>query len=154
MAEYAARSMKEKCYREVIKNTKERLNNYTNKLVTKYVPSILLTEKAKEYLEISLGISFSCEDFTIRVYSLEYPRLKTISIPRSECEKLRELKKKYDEACCQSMNFYKKCINTILEFRTVAQLGKAFPEAVQFLPKEEVATPDENIASLKQILKT
>lgn len=154
MAEYAARSMKEKCFRELITNTKERLNNYTNKLVTKYVPSILLTEKAKEYLETSSGISFSCDVYTLRVYTLDYPRLKTISIPRSEYEKIRELKKKYDEACCQSNSFYKKCINTILEFRTVAQLEKAFPEAVQYLPKEEVETPDENIASLKQILKT
>ena len=154
MAEYAARSMKEKCFRELINNSKERLNSYTNKLVTQYVPSILLTEKAKEYLEVSSGISFSCEDSTVRVFSLEYPKFKIITLPRSEYEKVRELKKKYDEACCQSMNFYKKCLNTILEFRTVSQLEKAFPEAVQFLPKEEVATPDENIASLKQILKT
>ena len=154
IAEYAANGMRDKAFGEALKNSKERLTNYAYKLITKYVPMVLLTDKAKEYLFITSMICFHCDDKIVYVTGLVIPKFKDITLPRSEFEKIVELKKKNDDVLFQSSNFYKKCLHTILELKTISRLKKEFPEAVEFLPKESVETQNENIAKLVQILKT
>lgn len=154
IAEYAANGMRDKAFGEAIKNSRERLTNYAYKLITKYVPMILFTDKAKEYLYITSMVCFRCDTKIVYVSGLVIPKLKDITLPRSEFEKIVELKKKYDDVLYQSSNFYNKCFQTILELKTFSRLKKEFPEAVEFLPKESVETPNENIAKLVQILKT
>lgn len=152
IAEYAANGMREKAFGELLKSSRERLTNYAYKLITKYVPMVLYTDKAKEYLYITSMVCFRCDTKVVYVSGLVIPKFKDITLPRSEFEKIVELKKESDDVLFRSSNFYKKCLNTILELKTVSRLKNEFPEAVEFLPKVSVETIDEDIAVLKQFL--
>ena len=77
--------------------------------------------------------------------------MKAINLPRSEFDRVMVLKKESDQNCAQAYQFYKKCIITLLSLKTVKRVQKEFPEAIEFLPTDSVATPDD-LENLKKLL--
>lgn len=154
MAQQAAQGMSAKVYNELIQQSRERLFNYTRKLIGKYIPKILLTDKAAEYLEVTKSIKFVCEPNAVLVSGLEsLPSFKAINIPRSEFDQVVKLKKELEQNSIKSYSFYRKCETTLLTLKTISRVKKEFPEAIQFLPKDSVETPDKNIEYVKKLLE-
>ncbi len=166
MANDAAEKISVKAFESKINEAKAKVNAQVELLVKKYIPAPVIA-CAKEYskylytykrAEITTltdnGSYTSRASYIYGELSFELPNsCSTVDVDIDDYRELSAIEKKLESVKLERSEFQDKIYNTLLALRTVNNVSKEFPEAMEYLDiPEEKQLPSLMLGDLRKIV--
>ncbi len=166
MADDAAEMISQKAFVNKISEAKAKVNAHVELLVKKYIPAPVLA-CAQEYSKYLYTHKYanvttitdngrypSRASFIHGELSFELPNsCDTVDVDLKDYKELSAIEKKLSSVKAERTDFKEKIYNTLLALRTVNNVKKEFPEAMEYLNiPEEKQLPSVMLGDLRKIV--
>jgi len=140
-----AKSLTDKKRKEVVA-LEENLKAITTEIANSKIPKEVLAfhKKFPKYCYLSSDIrvsgnGFNFETFNTKEFPSENTWMKNVVLDKSQATKLQEASHKYDDARKEYKKLFSEIELACLQLSTSKRISEKFPEAIPFLPKENVS---------------
>lgn len=141
----AARKLGEKVFQDKKLVVEKEVRQFADKLIDKYVPKPLigaLNEYSEWFIDRENRIQVRSDDFNSSIY-LDSNKVSPMGarrcmfISNEDYIEAKRIKKRESSISQERNNYVREVESALLNLRTKTRIKEVFPEALEFLPKDE-----------------